>query len=642
MVDPLSITASIAGLIQFTTPIITYVRGVAISSDKRTALEEIKRECSVLDRTLKELKVLVDEYNASASGDLNNSVDFSFLMQCLEEYKGPLQSFVKKLKTPSVSSRVGLSNRMKWPLQKQQMEMFLTSVERCKRSITTILSVKQYQVLTALKIEKEENLRRQVIHWLSPLDMNTLEEIQVRHHEDTDGWFLQGDIFKEFQDQSAKHIWLYGIPDCGKPVLVSSVISELRKTYQSFRDIGLTFFIISFRDSQPQTLLDILKSIIAQLCEKLERIPPAIGAIYRNNLLGPSRSCLLKILRILTGIFKKTYVVFDALGEILEKKRSALTKTVKELITGFPGLKDLIRPILRASKEAYKPDQWQQEYYSRLLYLQSLLEFASNIGVFEMVKFLLDNGALDRKASGYKTLQNCSYCPALRLAAIAEHRKRNIIQLLVDTGSDLNCVNLDGTVLMGVIPKLWRSETAAGIEFLQFLIGLGAQIDPVYSRQDGKRYSMAGRLMVRAAWSAKPEVVKFLLDQGASCTTPIQDPHFVTSIHCSKPRLEWKKRPLLYFHINVVVAAMMNNHQASDEILTLLINANVDINAANCIIGWQAGNELDIDYCTALEYLEEFALILESPYYDIYDPKAGSRYRKQAKKLERAGGKRLQ
>ncbi|GJJ11776.1 hypothetical protein Clacol_006014 [Clathrus columnatus] len=337
MTDPLSITAAITGFIQFTTPIVAYIRSISNApKDQRDALEEIERECVFLERTLSELKSLVEHYNTTGLQNSNDHVDFTFLVQCLGDCKRPLQKIMDQLQAPGSSSRIGLANRLKWPLRKEQMAKLVDSIDKCKHSITTLLSVKQYHVLTILQGEREETLRKSIIEWLWDIEIHSpLEDAQTKRHKDTGAWFLQGDSFKEYQEKSGKHIWLYGIPGCGKTILAASIISELRKHCQQSDSLGLAFFMISFRESQKQTVLIILKSIVAQLCQRLERIPKAIEDVYKANLAGPSRTCLFEILHALDKIFNKTYLVFDALDEILHTERPALMDILRKLITEF-------------------------------------------------------------------------------------------------------------------------------------------------------------------------------------------------------------------------------------------------------------------------------------------------------------------
>jgi len=149
MADPLSITASIAGIIQFTAPIISYLRSVATTpSDQRAALQEIETECLVLSNALVELKHLVGEYQAAQLERSNNSsVDFSLLLQCLNECKTPLETFAGLLQSPNSTRTRRLGKRLKWPLQRQQVDRLMDSVGRCKQSITTLLSLNQSYVI---------------------------------------------------------------------------------------------------------------------------------------------------------------------------------------------------------------------------------------------------------------------------------------------------------------------------------------------------------------------------------------------------------------------------------------------------------------------------------------------------------------
>jgi len=86
-----------------------------------------------------------------------------------------------------------------------------------------------------------------------------------------------------------------------------------------------------------------LKSIVAQLCQSLDRIPLVVENIYKTNLSGPSRTCLFWILQNLTDIsFKKTYLVFDALDEIADGERSHLLKILRDMMINLPNVNIII------------------------------------------------------------------------------------------------------------------------------------------------------------------------------------------------------------------------------------------------------------------------------------------------------------
>lgn len=85
--------------------------------------------------------------------------------------------------------------------------------------------------------------------------------------------------------------------------------------------IGAAFFYFDFKDSRKQTTLDMLGSLLSQLCQQLPEFPEEVANLY-NTLPDTSRPPLLsKLQEILPKIllsFSDTFVLIDALDECTE------------------------------------------------------------------------------------------------------------------------------------------------------------------------------------------------------------------------------------------------------------------------------------------------------------------------------------
>lgn len=130
MADPLSISASIAALLQLTGSVVSYLNGV------KSAPDEIKRLSLELCTMRGLLSMLQDDLSGldSSSLDLLEGVDGIF-----PHFESLLERMMRKFDKDSIK-RVG---RLLWPLQKEDVKDLLSSLERLKSSLSIVLQNNQ-------------------------------------------------------------------------------------------------------------------------------------------------------------------------------------------------------------------------------------------------------------------------------------------------------------------------------------------------------------------------------------------------------------------------------------------------------------------------------------------------------------------
>ncbi|GJJ11781.1 hypothetical protein Clacol_006019 [Clathrus columnatus] len=243
--------------------------------------------------------------------------------------------------------------------------------------------------------------------------------------------------------------------------------------------------------------------------------------------------------------------------------------------------------------------------YSKYRILESTFPLVSAVrdGDYDLVKLFIDNGFDDRGSSGYRSLKCNECCMALHRAVYTHHPQLEIIQALLDNGCDINSVNLNGTVLTSAVMHSYRHrlQPTSNLELTEFLLSAGTKLDPVYSREDGRLFSLEGRLLVRTAWSSSLETVQLLLDRGASYSIPIRNSNLVLPLYYVCPKVSSEEIADIYFIVSPVAAAAYNP-TFSDKILSILVSLNVDINGLDCIIGWGTNDSFRLEYC--LDYFE--------------------------------------
>ncbi|KAH9959278.1 hypothetical protein BC827DRAFT_1269037 [Russula dissimulans] len=188
---------------------------------------------------------------------------------------------------------------------------------------------------------KQSQLRECVHKWLSPSDPSTNHNISCgTRHEGTATWFFQGSIFKEWKTTGSL-LWIHGKPGCGKSVLCSTIIQDIKAMYEAGQ-ASMAYFYFDFRDANKQHLHDLLRSMLIQLSAHSDPYCDILSRIYEAHDKGktqPNDTVLAKCLKEMftLGDQHPTYLIMDALDESpdtsgIPSDRERVLQFVKDLV----------------------------------------------------------------------------------------------------------------------------------------------------------------------------------------------------------------------------------------------------------------------------------------------------------------------
>ncbi|CAK1358917.1 unnamed protein product [Cercospora beticola] len=127
--------------------------------------------------------------------------------------------------------------------------------------------------LIAAVHEREGRERRQaeefhkIKAWLDPPDPWTNHEsARMERADDTGNWLLQSPIYRDWKLNATRLLWLYGEAGCGKTVLCSTAVEDIRAYCGDNDDLVYATFYCTFSDSRKQSLRNMLLSVVAQVC----------------------------------------------------------------------------------------------------------------------------------------------------------------------------------------------------------------------------------------------------------------------------------------------------------------------------------------------------------------------------------------
>ncbi|TKA37928.1 hypothetical protein B0A54_10530 [Friedmanniomyces endolithicus] len=165
--------------------------------------------------------------------------------------------------------------------------------------------------------------------WLSPPDpsMNHNKALQQRH-AGTGLWFVKHETFSSFKDGKVPILWLHGIPGCGKTVLSSTIIEDLRASSATSATALLLYFYFDFNDQQKQTCDGALRSLVCQMAHQSDSAFDQLDHLRRNG--QSSIQELSQTLEKMLNGGDRVTIVLDALDECTT--RDQLLKWIQRLM----------------------------------------------------------------------------------------------------------------------------------------------------------------------------------------------------------------------------------------------------------------------------------------------------------------------
>ena len=177
------------------------------------------------------------------------------------------------------------------------------------------------------------------------MNYNRLLELRCKN---TGTWFLDSQVFSEWEAIPGSLLWLYGIPGCGKSVLSSTIIEAILEHCHSNSDCSVLYFFFDFNDEEKQQPDKMVRSLIAQLSSQSKTTPQSLLSLYSSCLNGerqPAYDSLVSTLRQMLKDYSRAYLVLDALDECKERQ------TLLSLMEVLAGRKDASLHILATSRK---------------------------------------------------------------------------------------------------------------------------------------------------------------------------------------------------------------------------------------------------------------------------------------------------
>ncbi|KAK1641297.1 hypothetical protein BDP81DRAFT_131052 [Colletotrichum phormii] len=230
------------------------------------------------------------------------------------------------------------------------------------------------QIRLATKSLQQSQHFQELIKWLSPPDPSTnYNKASRQRHERTGQWFLESKEYSKWKKSPKSSLWLHGIPGCGKTILSSTVIKDLRNT-ESYAK-SLLYFYFDFTDTNKQSLEKAIRSLITQLYSKSQDVHTHLDSLYSSCKYAsrqPSIDLLISTFEAMAQQIGEVWIVLDALDEC-QKRTGLSNEGLLDWIEGILNLPQVNVHLLVTSRPEHDIKSALERHIDNQIPLQSEL-----------------------------------------------------------------------------------------------------------------------------------------------------------------------------------------------------------------------------------------------------------------------------
>ena len=332
MSDPLSVAASVAGLISL---------GITVSQSLVDFYKSYEDLDSDLNGTMKRLESLLEifSYLGETVSNRKFQADERGLVKNIEASISECDKLIHELqdeweklsKTSSggVKAAIRLAGRRAiYPFRKSTLQKIDEDIDEIRANLSSALRVLQLKdnntiqndvadIKTLLDLVKTNQISSNLCGWLKAPDATIDHNAAcLKKHPGTGLWLIKDPRFSNWLIEENSVLWLNGFAGSGKSVLCSTAIQSVLRHRRSDPNIGIAFFYFTFNDESKRDESGMLRALLLQLSTQLRDGHADLVKLYDSYKTGtPSSRVLIEYLRFLIERFRHVYIMLDALDE---------------------------------------------------------------------------------------------------------------------------------------------------------------------------------------------------------------------------------------------------------------------------------------------------------------------------------------
>ncbi|KAH8123752.1 hypothetical protein LI328DRAFT_168337 [Trichoderma asperelloides] len=185
-----------------------------------------------------------------------------------------------------------------------------------------LINVQQisHDIKTDVLAMKANHQVSNIERWLSPANPFTnIINAKKKRYSGTGTWFIESDEFSQWKLGLRQHMWLYGMPGCGKTILSSTIFDHLSQVDEC---VVVTFFF-DFTDTKKQKLGDMLRSLAFQLYGSHSGSRKDLDNLFASSDSAgrqPDTYTLSECIKSMMRESEKLIILLDALDECSERR----------------------------------------------------------------------------------------------------------------------------------------------------------------------------------------------------------------------------------------------------------------------------------------------------------------------------------
>ena len=353
MAEPLSISASIAGLVALADSVFrrtfNYIKSVKEAPKEIAALSS---EIGALYGILNHVYLIACQLEGEK---VDSAIQVHYIHSCCQTLER-VKTMLDKYDTLNSDRRSvdAMKRRLTWPFTITEAKSLIAEVERHKAALGLALTADGMTgLLTALSRQHElqngvneikqtlrqrqeadtriaiDRHRQKVLDSFGPCNPYKNHRMSLKlRYPGTGIWLTEHDDFKRWLHTPHSKLWLPGIPGAGKTVLASSVIQEA--LVASAPNVAVAFFYCDYKDEETQDPLNVLGSLARQLAMQNEEAFEKLQGLYEKHFFHNKMTSeyepeeLCDLLLDMASTFDSTLLLVDALDECGDNTSSVL------------------------------------------------------------------------------------------------------------------------------------------------------------------------------------------------------------------------------------------------------------------------------------------------------------------------------